>query len=78
MVFNTGYLCLQCGSRRVYASLTKLGNYGLMLNLKCGKCGSHSSESIPLIGDLFDFRNKEDFNKLSVNEKKEITDRTGV
>ena len=56
MTFNTGFLCLNCGSRRVYASL--LGRHYLRVILRCGGCGQNEDNSVDLLGDLFDYRKK--------------------
>jgi transcription elongation factor Elf1 len=60
MTFNTGYLCNNCGSRRVYASL--LGRGWLHVVLNCGNCGSMEDHEVALIGDHFDYRKRGEVN----------------
>ena len=72
MVFNTGYLCLNCGSRKVYASLSKDRTHGLSVTLWCANCKSNETHGVALLGNLFDYRVKEEWDNLSEEEKTRI------
>lgn len=56
---NTGWLCLECGSRQVDIKLVKLlKSMPVEAMWVCRKCGNTGGCDLNLLDDTFDFRTK--------------------